>query len=112
MTIVIDIFLTFQTKLTKDDLDLRLTDLEEAAAKLLCDSDSDSDLDEQFSKMAINKNRNAVVAANGAIPADLLVAAEAARMSSSESELDSDDLSSEESEDSEDSTDDSSEESD
>lgn len=92
-----------------------MTDLEEAAAKLMCESDSDSDLDEQFSKMAINKSH--ATPTNSAIPTDLLIAAEAARMT--ESDLDSDDFSSseesdsdEESEDStEDSTEDSSEES-
>ena len=52
-------------------------------------SDSDSDVETKLSKLSINKKENNMLT-------DLQVAAEAARMSS-ESELDSDDLSSEDS---------------
>jgi hypothetical protein len=87
---------------TKEDVTLNLIDLERAAVNLMCNSDdsSESDLEEQMAHLSlkkkdlkgkINKNQSA----SSALPTDLQVAAEAARMSSSsESDLDSDDDSS------------------
>ena len=60
------------------------------------DDDDDSDLEERLARMSIDK-KNPAPTSGGAYPLDLLVAAEAARVSSSsDSELDSDDLSSSE----------------
>lgn len=82
---------------TKEDIDLNLVDLERAATNLMCDSDTssdDSDVEEKLAKLSLNKK-----AETSRLPIDLQVAAEAARMSSSDSELDSDDTSSGESDD-------------
>lgn len=84
--------------LTKEDVDLNLIDLEQAAVNLMChssDEEDDSDLEDQLARLSINKTKKNSPQA-GAYPMDLLVAAEAARASSSDSELDSDDLSSSE----------------
>lgn len=75
-------------------VDLNLVDLERAAINLMCNSDSsdDEDLEDKLAQLSLNKKT-----ASNSIPTDLLVAARAARMSSSsESDLDSDDVSSEE----------------
>ena len=84
-------------KLSKEDVDLNLADLERAATNLLCadgldsDSDSSEDLETNFSKLSLK---------NPGIPMDMLIAAQAAGISaSSSSDLDSDDLSEEESSD-------------
>lgn len=83
---------------TKEDVGLNLVDLERAATNLMCESDTssdDSDIDDKLAKLSLNKK-----AITRGLPTDLQVAAEAARMSSSsDSELDSDDTSSEESDD-------------
>ena len=77
----------FQVKINKDDIDLMLPDLEQAGMNLMCESDSDSDLEDHFSKLSIQQK-------SSGLPMDLLVAAKAAcPSSSSSSELDSDDLS-------------------
>lgn len=84
-------------KLTKEDAVLNLVDLERAATNLLCadelesDSDSSDDLEKNFSKLSLK---------NPGIPTDMLIAAQAAGLAdSSNSDLDSDDLSSQESSD-------------
>jgi len=84
-------------RLTKENADLNLIDLERAAANLLCadelesDSDGSVDLEKDFSRLSLK---------NPGIPMDMLVAAQAAGLSdSSDSDLDSDDLSPEESSD-------------
>ncbi len=80
---------------TKEDVTLNLVDLERAAVNLMCNSDDsseESDLEEQMAHLSLKKK-----SASSAMPIDLQVAAEAARMnSSSESDLDSDDDSSSE----------------
>lgn len=82
-------------ELTKEDVNLNLVDLERAAINLMCNSDDsseESDLEEQMARLTLKKKP-----VLSAIPTDLQVAAEAARMiSSSESDLDSDDVSSSE----------------
>ena len=83
----------FKMDLTKEDVTLNLVDLERAAINLMCNSDDssdESDLEEQMAHLSLKKK-----SAPSAMPTDLQVAAEAARMSSpSESDLDSDDDSS------------------
>lgn len=82
---------------TKDDVSLNLVDLERAAINLMCNSDDsseESDLEDQMAQLSLKKKSMA-----SGIPTDLQVAAEAARMtlsSESESDLDSDDVSSSE----------------
>ncbi|KAK4020969.1 hypothetical protein OUZ56_002905 [Daphnia magna] len=82
-------------ELTKEDVNLNLVDLERAAINLMCNSDDsseESDLEEQMARLTLKKKP-----VLSAIPTDLQVAAEAARMiSSSESDFDSDDVSSSE----------------
>ena len=82
-------------EITKENVDLNLVDLERAAIYLMCNSDSDeSDLEDQMANLCVSLKNNKKTKSN-AMPTDLLVAAKAARMSSSsESELDSDDASS------------------
>ena len=73
---------------------MNLVDLERAATNLICadefdsDSDGSDELQDTFTKLSLKTTND--------IGLDLLVAAEAARMSSSDSELDSDDYDSEE----------------
>lgn len=78
---------------TKEDVTFNLVDLERAAVNLMCysdDSSEESDLEEQMAHLSLKTK-----SASSAMPIDLQVAAEAARMSS-ESDLDSDDDSSSE----------------